>query len=68
MEQKQEKKVEVIEPKLCPFISGFLLEPVKNALGQVSVAKTTNVSPCMDKRCKFYDEEKKDCLIILKLK
>ena len=64
MEQKQEKqKVEVIQPKLCPLISGFLLEPIKSALGQMQVAKTTNVAPCIEDKCKFYDEQDKDCLL-----
>lgn len=65
-EQKQEQKVEVIQPKLCPFISGFIVEPVKkNALGQVQFGKTTNVAPCMENSCMFYDEDKKECKINL---
>ena len=75
-EQKQEQKVEVIQPKLCPFISGFIVEPVKkNALGQVQFGKTTNVAPCMENSCMFYDGKTKncgiwlgiDCLIALKI-
>ena len=56
-EQKQEvkkqevKKVEVIQPKLCPMISGFLVEPIKSPLGQMQVAKTSNVAPCMEEIC-----------------
>lgn len=65
-QQKQEqKKVEVIQPKLCPFISGFLLEPAKTVIGQMTVAKTTNVAPCMENKCKFYNDEKKECKINL---
>ena len=63
--KKQEPKVEVIQPMLCPFISGFLIEPVKTPLGQMNVAKTTNVAPCMENKCKFYNEDKKDCKINL---
>ena len=68
--EKLEKKdkVEVIQPKLCPLISGFLVEPVKTALGEIKPAKTTNVSPCIQNKCMFYDVDKKDCLIILHLR
>lgn len=64
--KKQEPKVEVIQPKLCPFISGFVVEPVrKNALGEVQLGKTTNVSPCMENSCMFYNIDKKECKINL---
>lgn len=65
-QQKQEKVVEVIQPKLCPFISGFVVEPIKkNALGQVQLGKSTNVAPCMENSCMFYNIDKKDCKINL---
>lgn len=62
---EQEKKKDVIEEKLCPFVSGFLLEPVKDVLGQVQVVKTTNVAPCCKERCKFFNRAEKDCEILL---
>ena len=65
-QQKQEqKKVEVIQPKLCPFISGIVVEPVKTSLGQVKIMKTTNVAPCQKEQCIFYNDEKKECKINL---
>lgn len=73
-EQKQEvknqevKKVEVIQPKLCPMISGFLVEPIKSPLGQMQVVKTTNVAPCMEEKCKFFNIEKNECEILLFIK
>lgn len=59
------KEVEVVEPKLCPFISGFCLEPIKTTLGQMQVMKTTNVAPCCEEKCKFYNRAQKDCEILL---
>ena len=65
----ENKKVEVIEKKkdvkLCPFISGFLIEPAKTALGDMTVAKTTNIAPCIEEKCKFYNPADKDCEILL---
>lgn len=66
--EKAKTKVEVIKPKLCPFISGFLVEPVKTALGEIKPAKTTNVNPCIKDNCMFYDVDTKDCLITLYLR
>lgn len=57
---KKEKKV----IKLCPFISGFILEPVKDSLGNQVVGKTTNVSPCMTDKCIFYDSDEEVCGIV----
>lgn len=57
---KKEKKV----IKLCPFISGFILEPIKDGLGNQVVGKTTNVSPCMLDKCNFYDSDEKACGIV----
>lgn len=65
---EKKEKVEVIQPKLCPLISGFLVEPVKTALGEIKPAKTTNVAPCIKDKCMFYDVDKKVCLIILYLR
>lgn len=62
---KQDKKVEVIQPKCCPFSIGFLLEPVRTVMRDTALAKTTNVAPCMESKCKFYNDEKKDCKINL---
>lgn len=69
MEQKQQnqevKKVDVIQPKLCPFVSGFLVEPAKTVVGQMQFMKTTNISPCIEDKCKFYNPAQKDCEICL---
>ena len=67
-EVKQDKKVDVIQPKCCPFSISFLLEPVRTLMKETALAKTTNVAPCMENRCKFYDENKKECYILLKFK
>lgn len=63
-EQKQEVKKEV--KKLCPFISGFLLEPVKDKLsGQMTgVGKSTNISPCIKEHCKFFNKHEQECEIL----
>ena len=67
--QKQDKKVEVIENQktnnLCPFISGFVIEPAKTRLGDMTVAKTSNIAPCIEEKCKFYNPAQKDCEILL---
>lgn len=65
--QKQEiKKVE--EPKkvlkLCPFISGFLLEPVRDKLGNQVLGKTTTVAPCIADKCMFFNETEQCCKIV----
>lgn len=65
--QKQEiKKVE--EPKkilkLCPFISGFVMEIVKDSLGNQGLGKTTNVAPCIANKCMFYNDTEYYCKII----
>ena len=65
---EKKEKVEVIQPKLCPLISGFLIEPVKTALGDIKPAKVTNVAPCLKDKCIFFDVDKKDCLITLYLR
>lgn len=67
-EVKQDKKVEVIQPKCCPFSMGFLLEPVRTVMRDTALAKTTNVAPCMENKCKFYSEQQKECYIVLKFK
>lgn len=68
-EQKQEQKdVKVIQPKCCPFSMGFLLEPVRTVMRDTALAKTTNVAPCMENKCKFYSEQQKECYIVLKFK
>ena len=66
-EQKQEIKKEVKQEnvKLCPSISSFLIEVVRDKLGNQGIGKTRNVSPCIENECKFYDENKKDCKINL---
>lgn len=63
--KKQESKAEVIQPKLCPFVSGFLVEPAKTVVGQMQFMKTTNISPCIEDKCKFYNPAQKDCEICL---
>ena len=63
--ENQKEKIEVITPKLCPFISGFVLEPAKSKLGQMSVIKTTNINPCIEENCKFYNVAQKDCEVLL---
>lgn len=61
---EKKEKVEVIQPKLCPLISGFLVEPIKTALGEIKPAKTTNVAPCMKDKCVFFDKKIQECLIL----
>ena len=39
--KKQESKAEVIQPKLCPFVSGFLVEPAKTVVGQMQVLQSS---------------------------
>ncbi len=65
--EKVSSKVEVIQPKLCPLISGFLIEPIKTALGEIKAGKTTNINPCIQDKCMFYDVVEKKCLIYLYL-
>lgn len=65
--QKQEiKKAE--EPKkvlkLCPFISGFVMEIVKDSLGNQGLGKTTNVAPCIAHKCMFYNDTEHYCKIV----
>lgn len=65
--QKQEiKKVE--EPKkilkLCPFISGFVMEIVKDGLGNQGLGKTTNVAPCIAHKCMFFNDTEQYCKIV----
>lgn len=60
MEEKQEQK----QVKLCPFISGFVLEPIQTKL-QAGLIKSTNVAPCIEEKCKFYNPVQKDCEILL---
>lgn len=66
--KKEIKKEEKEKVKFCPFISSFLIEVVKDPLGNQGIGKTRNISPCIESECKFYDENKKDCLINLKLR
>lgn len=68
---EQEKKQEQLkkqEPKkvvkLCPFISGFVVEVVKDGLGNQSIGKTTNVSRCITNSCMFYNETEQYCKIL----
>lgn len=51
--------------KLCPFISGFILEGKKTALGEIEVHKTTNVAPCIMNKCTMYDDDRNMCKIVL---
>lgn len=65
--QKQEiKKVE--EPKkvlkLCPFISGFLLEPTRISIKENGIIKSTNVAPCIADKCMFFNETEQYCKIV----
>lgn len=65
--QKQEiKKVE--EPKkilkLCPFISGFVMEIVRDKIGNQGLGKTTNVAPCIANKCMFYNDTEQYCKIV----
>ena len=65
--QKQEiKKVE--EPKkilkLCPFISGFVMEIVRDKIGNQGLGKTTNVNPCIAHKCMFYNDTEHYCKIV----
>lgn len=62
-EVKQEVKKEVI--KLCPFISGFVMEIVKDGLGNQGLGKTTNVAPCIKNKCMFYDSNENVCGLVL---
>ena len=65
--QKQEIK-KVQEPKkvlkLCPFISGFVMEIGKDSLGNQGLVKTNNVSPCIANKCMFFDETEQHCKIV----
>lgn len=66
-QQKQEtKKAE--EPKLilklCPFISGFVMEIVKDKLGNQGLGKTTNVAPCIANKCMFFNDTEHYCKIV----
>jgi len=63
--QKQEVKQEVKKAtKLCPFISGFVVEVVKDSLGNQSLGKTTNVSRCIANSCMFYNATEDYCKIV----
>lgn len=65
--QKQEIK-KVQEPKkllkLCPFISGFVMEIVRDKIGNQGLGKTTNVAPCIANKCMFFDETEQHCKIV----
>ena len=71
MEQKQQKQElkEIKQQKLCPLISGFLLEPKeeKDEKGNTKIVfdKTTNMSPCIKDRCVFFDEIESRCKFII---
>ena len=58
--QKEVKKV----LKLCPFISGFVMEIGKDLLGNQGLVKTNNVSPCIANKCMFYNETEQYCKIV----
>lgn len=66
-EQKQEiKKAE--EPKkvlkLCPFISGYVMEIVRDKIGNQGLGKTTNVATCIAHKCMFYNDTEQYCKIV----
>lgn len=63
--KKEIKKEEKRKVKLCPFINSYLLEVVKDPLGNQVIGKVRNISPCIENECKFYDENKKDCKLNL---
>lgn len=63
--QKQEVKQEVKEvTKLCPFISGFLLEMSRISVKENGLFKTTNVAPCLKGKCMFYNATEDYCKIV----
>ena len=68
-QEKKQEQVKEQEPKkvvkLCPFISGFILEGKKTALGEIEVRKTTNVAPCLMNKCTMYDDDRNMCKIVL---
>lgn len=64
--QKQEVKQEVKQVvKLCPFISGFVMELSKISLKENGLIKTTNVAPCLKSKCMFYDSNENVCGLVL---
>lgn len=68
MSEEIKKEIKKEKVKLCPFINSYLIEVVKDPLGNQVIGKVRNISPCIENECKFYDENKKDCLINLKLR
>ena len=64
-EQKQNQEVkEKKVVKLCPFISGFMLEPTRISMKENGVIKTTNVAPCIQNKCTFFNETEQECKIV----
>lgn len=61
---KEEVKKEPKEiSKLCPFISGFVMELSKISLKENGLIKTTNVAPCIQHRCMFFNDTEMYCKI-----
>ena len=67
--QKENVKQEVKEVKevvkLCPFISGFVMELSKISLKENGLIKTTNVAPCLKSKCSLYAPNNNVCGIVL---
>lgn len=62
-EVKQETKQEI--RKLCPFISGFVMELSQISLKENGLVKTTNVAPCLKDKCTFFAPKNNICGIVL---